>query len=71
MDEMARLLGQQLFSFRAGAALLELSEWTLRQWAREARISTVKLGSRRLIPRAEIERLAREGLGPAREGRKQ
>jgi hypothetical protein len=42
--------------------ILELSPWTIRAWAKRGLIKTVKLGSRRLVPVAEIERIAAEGV---------
>jgi len=41
------------------------SEWTWRRWCYAGTISSVKLGSRLLIPVAECERLIRDGTRPA------
>lgn len=38
-------------------ALTGVSRWTWRKWAYEGRIESVKLGTRLLIPSAEIARL--------------
>ncbi|MGH9652467.1 MAG: helix-turn-helix domain-containing protein [Bryobacteraceae bacterium] len=48
------------------AAETDLSPWTWRRWAYEGKISSVKVGTRLLIPREEVERLMAEGLRPAR-----
>lgn len=37
------------------------SRWTVRAWAYEGKITSVKVGSKLLIPIAEIERLIAEG----------
>lgn len=47
----------RLFSFIEAKKLLGISDWTLRKWAADGKIRTCKLGSRRLIPLSEIERL--------------
>lgn len=44
-----------------------LSGWTIRRWAYEGKISSVKLGKRLLIPVAEMERLVRKNTRPALE----
>ena len=51
-----------LTSIRNAASKWEVSPWTVRAWARDGLIKTVKLGSRRLVPESEIERVAKEGL---------
>ncbi len=52
----------KLNDFESAAAQLGVSPFTVRRWAREALIETVRLGRRRLIPQAEIERIARDGV---------
>lgn len=52
----------KLISLDGAADRLGVSVWTVRAWARESRITTVKLGSRRLIPKSEIDRIVVEGL---------
>ncbi len=42
-----------------------LSPWTWRRWAYEGKVASIKVGSRLLIPRSEIERVLSEGLRPA------
>jgi excisionase family DNA binding protein len=45
-------------------ALTGVSRWTWRRWSYDGRISSVKLGKRLLIPRAEIARLVAENTRP-------
>lgn len=49
------------FSLKEGAGCLGLSRWTLISWARKGRLRTIKLGSRVMIPRDELLRLATQG----------
>ena len=51
-----------LKSIEHAALELELSPWTVRAWAKRGLIKTVKLGSRRLVPMSEIERIVTEGV---------
>ena len=53
--------GKLVVSLREAARLLDLSYWCLVAWARAnpPKIRTILLGSRRKVPMAEIERLAR------------
>jgi excisionase family DNA binding protein len=53
------LYGVEEFSRRLG-----ISIWTARNWAYRGRVSSVKLGSRLLIPASEVSRLIAEGLRP-------
>jgi len=53
---------QELISIEAAAAQLGLSPWTLRRWVCNRRITTCKLGTRRLIPVSEITRLISDGM---------
>jgi excisionase family DNA binding protein len=43
-----------------------LSHWTLRKWAQFGKITTHKLGGRRLIAESEIKRLIEQSRQPAR-----
>ena len=45
-----------LLSVSEAAEFLRLSEHTIRAWARRGRIPTVRLGSRLLFDRADLER---------------
>jgi excisionase family DNA binding protein len=46
---------------REAANALGLSHWTIRQWIRQGRLRAVRLGRRRMIEPAELERLMRLG----------
>lgn len=52
------------FSFKELAGRLGVSPWTLRRAAARGQLLTIRIGSRRLIPAAEKERILREGLIP-------
>ncbi len=52
----------KLLGLKKAARALDVSVWTLIDWARKGRIVTVKLGRRRMLSVAELERLAREGV---------
>lgn len=41
------------------------SEWTWRRWCYSGKITSIKLGSRLLIPVSECERLVKDGTRPA------
>ncbi len=45
-------------------AISGVSKWTWRRWAYDGKISSVKLGSRLLIPASEISRLVAENTRP-------
>ena len=47
----------QLLSLKQAAERLGLSDWTIRRWAAQGRIRSVKLGGRRLIPESTIARV--------------
>jgi len=46
---------------QAGAAL-GVSHWTLRLWAKQGKLRTVKLGSLRLVPIEELDRVVQQGI---------
>jgi len=52
----------QLFSIAEAAKSLGVSHWTLRMHVRRGAISVVRFGRRVLVSRAEVARIAREGL---------
>jgi excisionase family DNA binding protein len=54
----------ELIGIEAAAARLSLSPWTLRRWISDRRITSVRIGTRRLIPVSEISRLISAGLEP-------
>ncbi len=64
----------KLLRLDEAGVVLGVSHWTLRRWSKQGRLKTVKLGSLRLIPREEVDRLIRRGFNkkrvtPAREQR--
>jgi excisionase family DNA binding protein len=53
-----RTLGMdRLISIDETAELLSVSPWTVRAWITQGKLGSAKLGSRRLVPQSEIERL--------------
>jgi excisionase family DNA binding protein len=51
-----------LVSIDEAASALSISKWTVRKYVDAGSIQTVRIGTRRLIAAAELERLAMEGL---------
>jgi excisionase family DNA binding protein len=52
----------ELVGIEVAAAMLSISPWTIRRWVCDRRITSCKIGTRRLIPATEINRLISEGL---------
>jgi excisionase family DNA binding protein len=50
------------YSIEEAAELLAISAWTVRKWISVKKISSCKLGSRRVVPASEIKRLLDESL---------
>ena len=50
-----------LLSVEKAAEVLSISPWTVRAWIAKGRLGSTKLGSRRLIPQSEIEKLIANG----------
>jgi excisionase family DNA binding protein len=48
------------YSIERAAGLLSISPWTIRRWVALKKISSCKLGGRRVIPADEIKRLLDE-----------
>lgn len=48
---------EQLLSIERTAEVLSVSPWTVRAWIQQGKLGSAKLGSRRLVPQSEIERL--------------
>lgn len=53
---------ERVYSIEVAAELLSLSPWTIRKWIADKKISSCKLGSRRVIPKSEVQRLINESL---------
>lgn len=48
---------EKLLSIEKTAELLSISPWTVRAWITQGKLGSAKLGSRRLVPQSEIEKL--------------
>lgn len=44
------------------AERFDVSIWTIRKWCQEGRLSSIRLGARRLIRESEVQRVIAEGL---------
>jgi excisionase family DNA binding protein len=51
-------------SLTEAAETLRLSLWTVRKWAADGRLTTIKLGSRRVVRTSEVERVLSNGVPP-------
>jgi excisionase family DNA binding protein len=51
-----------LNDLKTTAQRLAISVWTVRRWCQTGRLASVKLGTRRLIAEAELQRVMAEGL---------
>lgn len=56
---------EQLLSIERTAEMLSVSPWTVRAWITQGRLGSAKLGSRRLVPQSEIEKLISDASVPA------
>lgn len=56
------MIEDRLVSIKDAAAVLAISPWTVRAWITQGKISSAKLGARRLIPESEINRLLTETI---------
>ena len=54
------MIEDRLVNIKDAAAILAISPWTVRAWIAQGKISSAKLGARRLIPESEINRLLAE-----------
>jgi excisionase family DNA binding protein len=57
-------MNESLRSIEYAADILGLSPWTIRAWITQGKITSAKLGARRLIPQSELDRLIQESLVP-------
>lgn len=62
-------VSQEFFSVVDAGKYTGSSPWTWRQMAYRGKVASVKLGTRLLIPRAEVERVMRQGTRPARDSK--
>lgn len=56
------MVEDRLVSIKDAAAILAISPWTVRAWVTQGKITSAKLGARRLIPESEINRLLTEAI---------
>ncbi len=55
----------KLFRLEQAGAALGVSHWTLRLWAKQGKLKTVRLGHLRLVPADELERVVQQGIAGA------
>jgi excisionase family DNA binding protein len=58
---MQTLLGD-VVTTREAAALLKLSPYTIAAWLSQGKLRRIKLGSRTLIAKSDLEKLLQDGL---------
>jgi hypothetical protein len=58
-----------LFDINQGGKMLQMPSWTLRAQIAAGNVKVTRLGTRIMIPRSELERIAREGLPSLRTAR--
>ena len=56
------MIEDRLVSIKEAAEVLAISPWTVRAWIAQGKITSAKLGARRLIPESEINRLLTETI---------
>ena len=62
---------ESLLSIENAGEILSVSPWTLlRLWAKQGKLSTIKLGARRLVRRSDLDRIMAAGLGVQRGGKR-
>jgi len=62
-DELADL-ADRLLSLEMTADLLGASVWTIRKWITKGKITSNKIGARRLVPLSEVRRVIAESTVP-------
>ena len=65
------MVAKSLFGINESAQRLGISPHTVRRRIRLGEISSITIGSRRLIPFSEVERIEQHGLGVSRRERYQ
>ena len=61
--------GKRAVGFREFASMFSVSADTVKRLARTGALRTIRVGARRLITIAEIERVERDGLEPVKEAK--
>ena len=56
------MIEDRLVSIKEAAAILAISPWTVRAWITQGKITSAKLGARRLVPESEVNRLLSEAI---------
>jgi excisionase family DNA binding protein len=56
------MVDDKLVGIKEAASILAISPWTVRAWVAQGKITSAKLGARRLIPESEINRLMAEAI---------
>jgi excisionase family DNA binding protein len=56
------MIEDRLVSIKDAAAILAISPWTVRAWITQGKITSAKLGARRLVPESEVNRLLSEAI---------
>lgn len=52
----------RVYSIEIAAEMLAISPWTVRKWIADKKITSCKIGSRRVIPASEIKRIINESI---------
>ena len=55
-------LGPLLYDINQSGKVLQMPQWTLRAQIAAGNVKITRLGTRIMIPKSELERIAREGL---------
>ncbi|MFL6212044.1 MAG: helix-turn-helix domain-containing protein [Pyrinomonadaceae bacterium] len=58
------MIEDRLVNIKDAAEILAISPWTVRAWIAQSKITSAKMGTRRLIPESEIKRLLADGMRP-------
>ena len=61
------MIEDRLVNIKDAAEILAVSPWTLRAWITQGKITSAKLGARRLIPESEINRLLTDTITERRD----
>jgi excisionase family DNA binding protein len=56
------MIEDRLVSIKEAASILAISPWTVRAWITQGKITSAKLGARRLVPESEVNRLLSEAI---------
>jgi excisionase family DNA binding protein len=60
------MVDEKYLSIDDAAKRLGVSPWTIRHWAKERTIASIKLGRRRVIANSEIDRVIAEAIEKAK-----